>query len=255
MMAGMSEYPGDIEALKHEMCEIGRRIWQRGFCAGNEGNHSVRIGEDRALVTPTRVSKGFLRPEMICTIDFDGNKVAGHPDHNRSSEALMHLGIYRANPALRSIVHSHPPHVTAFAIAGVPLPEGIHPEAEIFLGRVPLAEYATPSRRDLPDSIVRVMRPETAAVMLANHGVTTLSTTGLVDAFDKLEVIEAYATVLLHATKLGRVRVLDVEQFTTLLEVKRDYFKMPDPRLAEAKQGIVGPHNAAFFEAFGVTPV
>ena len=54
---------------KQEMCEIGRRIWEKGFCAGNEGNHSLRISEDRVLCTPTGLSKGFLRPEMITLVD------------------------------------------------------------------------------------------------------------------------------------------------------------------------------------------
>jgi L-fuculose-phosphate aldolase len=79
--------------LKEEMCEIGRRIWLKGFCAGNEGNHSVRIGPDRVLCTPTGISKGFLKPEDICTTDMEGKQVAGK--RKRTSEILMHLAIYK----------------------------------------------------------------------------------------------------------------------------------------------------------------
>ena len=57
----MSDVQEPIWKLKEQMCDVGRRIWQRGFCAGNEGNHSVRIGEDRVLCTPTGLSKGFIR--------------------------------------------------------------------------------------------------------------------------------------------------------------------------------------------------
>lgn len=250
----MPNEPTDLDPLKQQIVDIGRRIWQRGFCAGNEGNHSIRIPGDRVLCTPTQVSKGFIEPHMVATVDFDGNKVDGHPDYGRTSEVLMHIAIYERNPELRAVVHSHPPSITAFALAGVPLPEALLPEAEIFLGRVPFARYGTPSCADLPDSIVEVMTDETCAVILANHGVTVFSTKSLIDAFYKLEVIEAYAATLLNATKLGRVQVLSQEKFVELLEVKRDYFKVPDSRLDEAKSGIVGPNNAAFFEAFNVTP-
>lgn len=249
----MPAYPDDIPALKEQICDVGRRIWQRGFCAGNEGNHSIRIADDRILCTPTQVSKGFITPDMVATVDFDGRKIDGHPDYGRTSEVLMHLAIYRARPDVTAIVHSHPPHVTAFAVAGVPLPEAIHPEAEIFLGRVPMARYATASTPDLPASCVEVIGPETCAVMLANHGVTTFSAKGLVDAFYKLEVLESYAATLLNAAKLGRIVTLTQQQFVALLEVKRDYFKVPDARLDEARRGLIGPHNAAFFEALSVT--
>ena len=60
------------------MCEYGKRIWQRGYCAGNEGNHSVRVpgcrpGQERFLCTPTGISKGFLDPGDICVVDAEGN--------------------------------------------------------------------------------------------------------------------------------------------------------------------------------------
>src|SRR3954462_11882951 len=60
-------------ALKEQMCDIGRRIWQKGFCAGNEGNHSYRIADNKILCTPTGISKGFLRPDDICTGDLRAN--------------------------------------------------------------------------------------------------------------------------------------------------------------------------------------
>src|SRR5215218_669104 len=118
--------------LKEQMCDIGRRIWLKGFCAGNEGNHSYRIGTDRVLCTPTGISKGNLKPDDICTVDIEGKQVAGK--RKRTSEILMHLAIYKARPDVKAVVHSHPPHATAFAIAGVELPTCIHPEAEVFVG-------------------------------------------------------------------------------------------------------------------------
>src|ERR1700712_4940687 len=85
--------------LKEERCGIGRRIWLKGFCAGNEETHSYRIGPDRVLCTPTGISKGFLKPEDICTVDLEGKQVAGK--RKRTSEILLHLAIYNARPDVR----------------------------------------------------------------------------------------------------------------------------------------------------------
>src|SRR5438067_10078621 len=80
--------------IKEQMCDIGRRIWLKGFCAGNEGNHTYRIGEDRILCTPSLISKGNLKPDDICTVDMEGKQVAGK--RKRTSEILLHLTIYKA---------------------------------------------------------------------------------------------------------------------------------------------------------------
>jgi L-fuculose-phosphate aldolase len=93
--------------VKEQMCSIGRRIWLKGFCAGNEGNHSFRIGENRFLCTPTGISKGDLKPDQICTVDGDGKQLAGKM--KRTSEFLMHAAIYKARPDVNAVIHSHPP--------------------------------------------------------------------------------------------------------------------------------------------------
>ena len=79
--------------IKQDICDIGRRIYDRGFAAANDGNITVRIGENEVLCTPTMHCKGFLKPEDIATVDMQGNQTAGRK--KRSSEALLHLEIYR----------------------------------------------------------------------------------------------------------------------------------------------------------------
>ena len=81
--------------LKELMCEIGRRIWLKGFCAGNEGNHSYRLSEDRILCTPTGISKGQLKPDDLCIVDLEGKQVSGR--RGRTSEILLHLAGGRVN--------------------------------------------------------------------------------------------------------------------------------------------------------------
>ncbi|MAE61999.1 MAG: aldolase [Planctomycetaceae bacterium] len=240
--------------LKQDMCDIGYRIWLKGFCAGNEGNHSVRISDDRVLCTPTGLSKGFLKPEMICTVDMDGNQVDGNTSYKRTSEVLVHLAIYKHRPDVTAVIHSHPPHATAFAISGIPLPEGIHPEAEVFLGRVPTADYATPSTQALPDSITPLIGAQTNTVLMGNHGSVSFSTKGIVDAFYKLEILDAYCRVLMLTRQLGRTNVLDSQQMTELLEVKKR-FGFDDERLDCAPDGCVGEINEPFFAHYDVRPM
>ena len=243
-----------IWRLKKQFCDVGHRLWLKGFCAGNEGNFSMRLDDGRVLCTPTGVSKGFLTPDDLCLVDADGNMVERNPRGlQRTSEVKIHLAIYRHRPDVNAVVHCHPPHATAFAMAGIPLPEGIYPEGEVFLGRVPLAPYATPGSMDLADGLLPVIGPETNTVMMGNHGSVSFSDSGLVDAFYKVEILDAYCRMLLLARQLGKVNTLPDDQMVDLLQVKQG-FGMDDPRLACAADGCVGEPNQPFFAAFDVRP-
>src|SRR4051812_12864611 len=219
-------------ALKEQMCDIGRRIWQKGFCAGNEGNHSYRIAENKVLCTPTGISKGFLRPDDICTVDLEGKQLSGK--RKRTSEILLHLAIYKARPDVRAVVHSHPPHATAFAIANVELPTCIHPEAEVFLGAVRTAKYVTPGDTRLGESILPYVK-DSNTILLQNHGTVTFDV-DLEGAYYKLEIVDAYARILLLAKQIGNIRPLDGAEMKELLELKQR-FGLDEPRLKDGAKG------------------
>ena len=214
--------------LKEQMCEIGRRIWLKGFCAGNEGNHSYRIAENKVLCTPTGISKGFLRPDDICTVDLEGKQLSGK--RKRTSEILLHLAIYKARPDVKAVVHSHPPHATAFAIANVELPTCIHPEAEVFLGAVRTAKYVTPGDTRLGESILPYVK-DSNTILLQNHGTVTFDV-DLEGAYYKLEIVDAYARILLLAKQIGSIRPLDGAEMKELLELKQR-FGLDEPRLKD----------------------
>ena len=129
--------------LRADIVEVGRRMYARGYTASNDGNISVRLGEDRLLMTPKSVCKGFMTPDMMCITDLDGRKLQG--DRDPSSEMLMHLEVYRQRPDVQAVVHAHPPTATGFAVAGIPLDRAVLAEVLTTLGSIPIAEYATPS--------------------------------------------------------------------------------------------------------------
>ena len=137
----------EIHALKLQICDIGRRLWGRAYVDGNGGNIAIRVGEGLALCTPTLVSKGFMKPEDMCLVDLDGNQLAG--TKKRTSEILMHLQIMQRQPRAVATVHCHPPHATAFAVAGVEPPTCMIPEIEVFIGKVPIAPYRTPGTPEM----------------------------------------------------------------------------------------------------------
>lgn len=212
--------------LKEQMCDIGRRIWLKGFCAGNEGNHSYRISENRILCTPTGISKGNLKPDDICTVDIEGKQVSG--TRKRTSEINLHLAVYNARPDVHAVIHSHPPHATAFAVAGVDLPTCIHPEAEVFLGAVRTAKYVTPGDTRLGESILPYVR-DSNTILLQSHGVVCFHP-DLEQAYYQLEIVDAYARILILAKQVGSIRPLAAEEMKELLELKTR-FGLTDARV------------------------
>src|SRR6266850_1611057 len=162
----MTEQP-----LRKAMVEVGRRLYARGYTASNDGNISARLDDRRLLMTPKSVCKGFMSPDMMVITDLDGKKLAG--DRDPSSEMQMHLEVYRQRPDARAVVHAHPPVATAFAVAGIPLDRAVLAEVVTTLGSVPIAEYATPSTKELPEAVRKYVRAHDG-MLLANHGALPL---------------------------------------------------------------------------------
>ena len=141
--------------IKKQICDIGRRIYNRNMVAANDGNISVKLNDNEFLCTPTGVSKGFMTPEFICKVDAQGNVIQANPGFKPSSEIKMHMRVYEKRPDVGSVVHAHPIYATSFAIAGIPLTQPIMPEAVISLGCVPIAEYGTPSTMEIPEAMIK----------------------------------------------------------------------------------------------------
>ena len=177
-----------LAALKEEICDIGRRIYAKGFAAGNDGNISFRLGPDAVLCTPTMMSKGFMQPADLCIVDMEGNQLDGV--RRRSSEILLHLTILKERPDINSVVHCHPPHATAFGVAREPIPQCVLPEVEVFLGDVPIARYATPGGQQLADTIRPFVR-KASVVIMANHGTVSFGET-VEKAYWWTEILDAY---------------------------------------------------------------
>jgi L-fuculose-phosphate aldolase len=220
----------NVESVRADIVEIGRRMYSRGYTASNDGNISVRIAPDRLLMTPKSVCKGFMTPDMMCVTDLNGQKISG--DRDPSSEALMHLEVYRQRPDVNAVVHAHPPTATGFAVAGIPLDRAVLAEVLTTLGSIPLAEYATPSTAELPDAVRKYIKAHDG-MLLANHGALTVGT-DLYSAYYKMETIEHFAHISLVARLLGRENLISREEVMRLQDLRGPYgIKAPAPICAD----------------------
>jgi L-fuculose-phosphate aldolase len=204
---------------RRDLVEVGRRLHARGYVAANDGNITVRLDPGRILTTPKGVSKGFMTPEMMVVVDPEGHKLAG--DRDPSSELLMHLEVYRQRADAGAVVHAHPPLATGFAVAGIPLDRAVLAEVITTLGSVPIAEYGTPSTRELPDAVRRYIKAHDG-LLLANHGALTVAHE-LYAAYYKMETIEHFAKISLVARLLGGERLLTQEEVRRLQALRGSY--------------------------------
>lgn len=223
----------DERGIIQEMCEIGRRVYERGMVAANDGNFSVKLSENEFLCTPTGVSKGFMAPESICRIDADGRLLEANGSFRPSSEMKMHLRVYKERSDVQAVVHAHPPYATTFAAAEIPLDKPVLSEAVLTLGKVPVARYGTPSTGEVPDAVAEYL-PYYDAMLLANHGALTYGDS-LMNAYYKMESVEFYARILYQTQMLGGAKLLSPEQVEDIYEIRR-------------KSGMAGMHPALFPE-------
>jgi L-fuculose-phosphate aldolase len=207
--------------LRRDLVRFSRMLYRLGFMPGTSGNLSVRLDDQRLLVTPTGVSKFLLRAADMVLIDLLGTPLNGH--RKVTSEVSMHLAVYRQRDDVKAIVHSHPPIATAFACVGRGLEEMLCQEAVMTLGTVPLANYATTGTEEVAASLAPFI-PDHDAILMANHGAVTYGKV-LLEAFQKMEIVEHLAQIALVAHQLGAPRILEHEQVKQLRDAKTRYLQ------------------------------
>ncbi|NLA88077.1 MAG: class II aldolase/adducin family protein, partial [Clostridiales bacterium] len=184
-------YPAE-EAVKRDILEAGRRLYQKNFVAANDGNLSARVSDRYIWATPTGVSKGFMTEDMLVKLDLDGNVFEG--TYKPSSEIKMHLRIYREAPDILAVTHAHPPVAAAFAAAGIPLDKALLQEAVVLLGVIPVAPYALPGSDALAESVVPYLKGYNG-LLLEHHGAVSWGSS-VIQSLHRLESFEYNATVL-----------------------------------------------------------
>src|ERR671920_1539016 len=205
----------DEKTARRDIVRVGELMYQRGYVVSSDGNLSVRLDDGRVVATPTQTSKGRMTEDSLAVTDMAGKPLN---DRKASSELEMHLLIYREREDIRAVCHAHPPHGTAFAVAGLAIDQPILSEVILTLGCVPLAAYGTPST----DELTREMQPFVKhhnALLMANHGAVAYGA-DLWQAWDRLETLEHTAKIAILSRVLGGSKNLPPDAIEKLINVR-----------------------------------
>jgi L-fuculose-phosphate aldolase len=209
----------DKQQLSRELIRVFHIVTDQGLACSSDGNLSVRLGEDRFLITPSGLHKRSMGTEDLIVIDGKGQVIESRPGLSPTSEVLLHLEAYRERPDICAVLHAHPLCATALTIAEIPFPMDLIPEALIGLGSVPTAPYGTPGTEELALSI-RGLLKETNCVLLSHHGSLTVGRT-LEEALIALERLEHTARTYFLAKAAGEIHPLPADKLVPLREIGR----------------------------------
>jgi L-fuculose-phosphate aldolase len=233
--------PRSEEQHRHDICLVGRWLYERGHIVAGEGNLSVRLDANRILTTPTCLNKGMMSPNDLVIMDLNGRHL--HGERPISSEAGMHLLFYQMREDVQAVCHAHPVTATGFAAAGQGLDQALLPEVVVCLGKVPLVRYATPGTSDL-SAVLEPYVPHYDALLLANHGAVTCGP-DLLTAFYRMEIVEHFAKIALAARLAGQPQLLSTREVAKLMAARSRYHVTPPPgggaELPETSDGRESP--------------
>src|SRR5256714_14564237 len=205
----------DEQTARREIVRVGKLMYERSYVVSSDGNVSVRLDDGRIVATPTQTCKGRMTEDSLAVTDIEGRPL----DERRvSSELAMHLLIYREREDVRAVCHAHPPHGTAFAVAGLAIDQPILSAVILTLGCVPLAEYGTPSTEELTEAMRPLIKHHNALLM-ANHGAVAYGA-DIWQAFDRLETLEHTAKIAILSRILGGSRNLSPDAIEKLINVR-----------------------------------
>src|SRR5918998_2788034 len=205
----------DEQTARREIVRVGQLMYERGYVVSSDGNLSVRLDDGRVVATPTQVNKGRMTEDMLALTDAEGKALS---DRRASSELAMPLLIYRERDDVKSVCHAHPPHGSAFAVAGLAIDQPILSEVILTLGCVPLADYGTPSTDELTDAMRPLVKHHNALLM-ANHGAVAYGA-DIWQAFDRLETLEHTAKIAILSRLLGGSKNLPADAIEKLINVR-----------------------------------
>ncbi|MBR2779367.1 MAG: class II aldolase/adducin family protein [Firmicutes bacterium] len=188
------QLPDDAGA-RANILEAGKRMFDKGYCAANDGNISCRTKDGFFWVTPSGFSKGFMTENDLVKVDADGTILEQNADVKISSEIKLHMNVYRHRPDMNAVVHAHPPLSTAFACARMDMNAPVVTEALLNLGEVPCAPFAAPGTPELAETIVPYLNGH-ACCLMASHGALSWGTS-MEQAYFRLETMEYYAKILM----------------------------------------------------------
>lgn len=197
-------------ALRRELCDFIRRGYHQRLLTSNAGSFSVRLSEDSFLISTGLVDRATIAPEQLALIH-EGRRERG----SRPSAAChLHRLIYQKHPEIRAIVNATPVNATAFSASATKLDSRTIPESYIFLRDVAVLPFSWVY--DAPEKIAETMTPEFPIALIENDCALVLGKT-ILDAFDRLEVLESTAEAVILSCSIGEVQPMADEVIDELI--------------------------------------
>ena len=196
--------------LRKEICDFIHRAYQHGLVTSTWGSLSARIDENSFLITPYRVDRQSLQLEDLIVVR-DGQCPAGAKP---SRAVYLHAAIYEAHPEMNAAINALPVSATAFSISSEILDTRTIPESFLFLKDVPKLSFE--AVLNAPEEIARAMGPDNPVALLEHNGAFVAGKTVL-DAFDRLEVLEATAEAIIQSKPLGPITPMKEDVIDELL--------------------------------------
>ncbi len=198
----------EVNKLKMEVVEAGKRMLHKGLVIGASGNISIRIpGEDKIVITPSQIKYDKIGVNDIVVVDFKKNVLEG--DRSPSVETGMHIGVYETRPDVGALVHTHSVYASAIASLGKTIPPFLDDIVLMLGGEIEVAEYGMPGSKELAENAVRALGKKNA-VLLTNHGALCCGK-NLESAFVNAELVERAAKIFILSSLLGEPKNLPQE--------------------------------------------
>ncbi|HYX05740.1 MAG TPA: class II aldolase/adducin family protein [Bacteroidales bacterium] len=196
------------EIERAEVAYFMKRLYERGLTTTSGGNVSMRVGAEHVLVTPSLLDKGRLTGEQVGIVTMNGENLT--PGLITSMETSMHLAIYKKRPEIRSVVHAHPTWSTTFTAMEKDINTRLIAESWAILGTPVRAAYALQGSPRLAENVAQAAKGSDV-ILISNHGIVTLGTS-LLQAFDRMEVLEAAARMTIVTTIMKDSNELKADQ-------------------------------------------
>ncbi len=175
--------------VRRAICEIGKRLYAKGYVAAKHGNISYKYSENEYFCTPRGVSKVFLTPDKIVKVDANGKKI-GNCMYDPTSEVTLHIRMYKENPEIRALIHAQPPFSTAYAIKNIPINNCVLPENYVYLGVVPKGAY-NKATGEISAELIDCIKTKKGFLFEGTSVFSTGDT--LENAFDNVDSLEFYS--------------------------------------------------------------
>lgn len=202
-----------MESLKKEVLQAAKDSFTLGLVAGTSGNISAYDCEEQIMIiTPTSVPYDTMEISDLVTMKLDGTTIESK--HNPSSEWRMHAKIYQERSDVKSVLHTHSPYATAYAVCQDEIPVILIEMVPFIGGSVPVAKFAMPGSVDVATESLKVLG-DRKACLLSNHG--TLSIGSSVHGTLTTAIYLEDAAKIYHlAQNAGTVKILSENEINLM---------------------------------------